>query len=141
MSGRFFDRANLRRRWCEGARAFNAWRRGRPFGGGLLTMCGGLVIALVPTTVVTAEPMLPGAGGWANLVLGVALLALGASMWIRPQRHSALGIAAAVIAVASFAYSNLGGLVIGMLAALTGGSLAFAWTPAATEDEAARGQS
>ncbi|MFF0492095.1 DUF6114 domain-containing protein [Nocardia sp. NPDC004068] len=108
---------------------FARWRRERPFLGGVLTSCGGLVVLALPTTLVAAEPRLPGTGGVANLLLGGLLSLLGPAIWFRPDRHGLLGIATVLLALAAFAYSNLGGLLIGTLAALLGGSLTFAWLP------------
>jgi Family of unknown function (DUF6114) len=39
------------------------------------------------------------------------------------------GIASIVLGIVSFPASNLGGFFIGMLLAIIGGSIGFAWTP------------
>ena len=47
------------------------------------------------------------------------------------------GVAGVVLGVASFPASNLGGFFLCMLLAIVGGSIAFAWAPAAAEASAA----
>ncbi|MES9538875.1 DUF6114 domain-containing protein [Actinomadura sp. NPDC000600] len=110
-----------RRRWRD-------WRRERPFWGGLLATAGGAAILLLPADLYTVLS-LPGTAGLAGFLLGGIITAAGLLLWCRPRHHVLLAVVITLAALASFLYTNFGGFLIGMLLALTGGSLAFAWTP------------
>jgi uncharacterized protein DUF6114 len=49
--------------------------------------------------------------------------------WFNPVHKTFYSIAGIVLGIVSFPASNLGGLFIGMLLAIIGGAIAFAWTP------------
>lgn len=118
----------LRTHW----RRWRSWRRTRPFWGGLLTTAGGAAILLLPADLYTVLS-LPGTAGLAGFLLGGIITLTGLLLWYQPRHHTLLSVIILLAALASFLYTNFGGFLIGMLLALTGGSLAFAWTPA-TED-------
>ncbi len=118
----------LRNHW----RRWRSWRRSRPFWGGLLTTTGGAAILLLPADLYTVLS-LPGTAGLAGFLLGGIITLTGLLLWYQPRHHTLLSVIVLLAALASFLYTNFGGFLIGMLLALTGGSLAFAWTPA-TED-------
>ena len=105
------------------------WRRSRPFWSGLLTTTGGAAILLLPADLYTVLS-LPGTAGLAGFLLGGIITTSGLLLWYQPRHHTLLSIIILLAALASFLYTNFGGFMIGMLLALTGGSLAFAWAPA-----------
>jgi len=117
--------SRLRTHW----RRWRSWRRTRPFWGGLLTTTGGAAILLLPADLYTVLS-LPGTAGLAGFLLGGIIITTGLLLWYQPRHHTLLSIIILLAALASFLYTNFGGFLIGMLLALTGGSLAFAWTPA-----------
>ena len=116
--------SRLRTHW----RRWRSWRRTRPFWGGLLTTTGGAAILLLPADLYTVLS-LPGTAGLAGFLLGGIIITTGLLLWYQPRHHTLLSVIILLAALASFLYTNFGGFLIGMLLALTGGSLAFAWTP------------
>ena len=63
------------------------------------------------------------------------LIAAGIMLWVSPVHRVFYGIAGIILGVVSFPASNLGGFFLGMLLAIVGGSLAFAWEPADADEE------
>jgi len=113
---------------------WRAWRRGRPFGGGLLLLLAGLELVLIPLSGVLGHGAIKlviyiGIGGVFGVLIGLLLIAAGIMLWVSPVHRVFYGVAGVVPAIASFPTSNLGGFFIGMLLAVIGGSLAFAWAP------------
>jgi hypothetical protein len=49
--------------------------------------------------------------------------------WFNATHKTFYSIAGIVLGIVSFPASNLGGLFLGMLFAIIGGAIAFAWTP------------
>lgn len=114
---------------------WRAWRRSRPFWGGLLLVLAGLELVLIPLSGVLGHGAIKlviyiGIGGVFGVLIGVMLIAAGIAMWVNPAHRAFYGIAGIVLGIASFPASNLGGFFIGMLLAIIGGSLGFAWAPA-----------
>ncbi|WP_406859106.1 DUF6114 domain-containing protein [Streptomyces sp. HUAS MG47] len=109
-------------------RAFRRWRRTRPFWASVWTGLGGFVILFLPLAPL-GKILQVGIGGIAGMAGGVVLMAMALLMLLLPsQRHTA-GTIAVVAGVASFPLSNLGGLFVGMILAVLGGSMAFGWLP------------
>lgn len=110
---------------------FGHWRRTRPFWAGVFLIGSGLVI-LVPSyatlrlgdLVVSISTL----GGASALIIGVMLIVIGISVWIRPQFRVPAGIAAGLLALVSLPTANLGGLIVGMLLGLVGAALAISWS-------------
>ncbi|MFE8941425.1 DUF6114 domain-containing protein [Streptomyces sp. NPDC007872] len=113
----------------RGARAaFRRWRRTRPFWAAVWTGLGGFVIFFLPMAPL-GKILQVGIGGIAGMAGGVVLMAMALLILLLPsQRHTA-GVLAVIAGVASFPLSNLGGLFVGMVLAVLGGSMAFAWLP------------
>ncbi|GHG08054.1 DUF6114 domain-containing protein [Streptomyces zaomyceticus] len=113
----------------RGARAaFRRWRRTRPFWATVWTGLGGFVIFFLPMAPL-GKILQVGVGGIAGMAGGVVLMAMALLMLLLPgQRHTA-GVIAVIAGVASFPLSNLGGLFVGMVLSVLGGSMAFAWLP------------
>jgi hypothetical protein len=114
--------------------AFRAWRRSRPFWGGLLLLIAGLELLSVPLSGVLIKGAIKlviyiGIGGVFGAGIGALLIAAGLVMWFNPTHRVFYGVAGIVLGILSFPASNLGGFFLGMLLAIIGGSLAFAWTP------------
>ncbi|MFI9645110.1 DUF6114 domain-containing protein [Streptomyces sp. NPDC052040] len=112
--------------------AFRVWRGERPFWAGLFTVVAGLPIMYFPSTGLDLQGVvlaLSTTSGAASLVIGVLLVVLGLCLWF--QRHARGFAAAAVLllSLVSFPLANFGGLFLGLLCGLIGGSLACAWIP------------
>ncbi|MEV6839339.1 DUF6114 domain-containing protein [Streptomyces sp. NPDC051133] len=121
-------------------RRFRTWRGERPFWAGLFTSTAGLPILYWPYAhlalggIPLALSTTSGAGA---LVIGVLLIALGLTLWYQPHLRVFSGIATLLLTLISFPVANLGGLFLGVITGLVGGSLACSWTPGATEPSAA----
>ena len=108
--------------------AFWRWRHARPFWGGLLVFLGGLEIFL---TVKAPLPVVMHVGmqGFIGYLLPIVLGLLGILLIFNPAQRLFYSLLAAVLALASWITSNLGGFIVGLLLALVGSALAFAWSP------------
>jgi hypothetical protein len=118
------------RHWVRAARlAFRDWRRGRPFWAGVWAMLGGATIAYVPGTAFKLLLVTN-----ASLVIGILVGALvgffGLMLWFARSLRVLLGVLILLLSLVSFFTSDFGGLLLGMLMGLVGGSLALAWVPA-----------
>jgi hypothetical protein len=133
-----------RRRGTTGARGgdgmltrrerFRAWRHSRPFTGGLLVLLAGLELVLIPLMGDLGHGAIKlviyiGIGGVFGVLIGLLLIAAAIMLWVNPVHRVFYGIASIVLGIVSFPASNLGGFFIGMLLAIVGGSIGFAWTP------------
>ncbi len=128
---------SVRRR--SGSRSFRRWRGTRPFWGGLLLLLAGFELLLIPLSGILVHGQVKlvvyiGIGGVFGLLIGALLIACGLLLWFSPAHHTFYAIAGVLLAVLSFITSNLGGFFLGMLLGITGGSLAFGWTPAASAE-------
>ncbi|MFZ3468987.1 DUF6114 domain-containing protein [Streptomyces sp. 4.24] len=119
-------------------RRLRAWRRTRPFWGGLLVILGGTELLLVPLSPLTVLVSL-GLGGIAAIGIGIALIAAGAFLWLLPQARAYVSIHALLLSVLSFVATNLGGFLLGMLLGIAGSALAFGWTPLPDPEAAEEG--
>jgi hypothetical protein len=113
---------------------WQAWRRSRPFWGGLLLVLSGLELFALPLSGVLVHGAIKlviyiGIGGVFGALIGVLLIVAGLATWFNATHKTFYSIAGVVLGLASFPASNLGGLFIGMLLAIIGGAVAFAWTP------------
>ena len=126
--------ASTRARAASAWRAFRAWRRSRPFWGGLLLLLAGLELLAIPLLSVLAHGSVKvviyiGVGGVFGVLIGGLLVACGLLIWFHPVQRIFYAIAGVLLAVASFVATNLGGFFVGMLLGVTGASLSFGWTP------------
>jgi hypothetical protein len=126
--------AEVRARAVSAWRAFRAWRRSRPFWGGLLLLLAGLELLAIPLLSVLAHGSVKvviyiGVGGVFGVLIGGLLVACGLLIWFHPVQRIFYAIAGVLLAVASFVATNLGGFFVGMLLGVTGASLSFGWTP------------
>ena len=126
------DAANPRQGWRTPLHrprlAFRRWRRSRPFWGGLWSFLGGLIILAGPATAFKVI-LVAGQIVWVGILVGVLISAFGLLVWFAPSQRQIAGILIVVLAAASFISSDLGGFFIGMLLAIVGGAMAFAWVP------------
>jgi hypothetical protein len=113
---------------------WQAWRRSRPFWGGLLLVLSGLELFALPLSGVLVHGAIKlviyiAIGGVFGVLIGVLLIVAGLAVWFNAMHKTFYSIAGIVLGLASFPASNLGGLFLGMLLAIIGGAVAFAWTP------------
>lgn len=104
------------------------WRRGRPLTAGVLITLGGaemLVTLRAPLGVLLHI----GPQGLAAYLVPAILVICGVLLITTPQQRVFYALVTLVLGLASWLTSNLGGFLLGMLLALVGGALAFAWTP------------
>jgi hypothetical protein len=124
-------------------RSFRHWRKTRPFWGGLLLLLAGFELLLIPLSGILVHGQVKlvvyiGIGGVFGLLIGALLIVCGLLLWFSPAHRTFYAITGVLLAVLSFITSNLGGFFLGMLLGITGGSLAFGWTPAPAVDERRR---
>jgi hypothetical protein len=107
---------------------FWRWRHARPFWGGLFVLLSGVEIFL---TVRAPLPVVVHVGmqGFIGYLLPILIALLGVLLIFNPAQHVFYALVAAVLSLASWITSNLGGFVIGLLLGLVGSALAFAWSP------------
>ncbi|MEU1195358.1 DUF6114 domain-containing protein [Streptomyces sp. NPDC005813] len=125
-------RENVRVVAADARRRFRTWRGERPFWAGLFTFAAGLPIIYFPYARLDfgAVPLaLSTSAGAGSLIIGVLLVTLAVSLWFHRQSRVFAGITVILLALISFPVANLGGLLIGLLSGLIGGSLACAWIP------------
>ncbi|WP_232110170.1 DUF6114 domain-containing protein [Streptomyces buecherae] len=108
--------------------AFRGWRRTRPFWAGLLLVLGGLELMAIPLSPLTVLVSL-GLGGIAAIGIGIALIVAGLFLWFAPRARHYVSINALLLSVLSFAATNLGGFLIGMVLGIVGSVMGFGWTP------------
>jgi hypothetical protein len=113
---------------------WRAWRRSRPFWGGLLLILAGLELFAIPLSGVLIHGAIKlviyiGIGGVFGVLIGALLILSGLMTWFNSTHKTFYSITGIVLGIVSFPASNLGGLFLGMLLAIIGGAIAFAWTP------------
>ena len=112
--------------------SWRAWRRSRPFWAGLLLAAAGVELIGIPLSGVLSHGAVRlviyiGIGGVFGVLIGVLLIACGVAVCLNPAHRVFYGIAGVLLGILSFPASNLGGFFAGMLLAIVGGSMAFAW--------------
>jgi uncharacterized protein DUF6114 len=108
--------------------AFWRWRHARPFWGGLFVLLAGIWIFL------TEKAPLPvivhvGMQGFIGYLVPIVLALCGVLLIVNPAQRLFYSLLAALLSLASWLTSNLGGFVLGLLLGLIGSALAFAWSP------------
>ncbi|WP_327068998.1 DUF6114 domain-containing protein [Kitasatospora sp. NBC_01302] len=119
---------------------FRAWRRTRPFWGGLLSAVAGFPILYFPYAHLGIGDLtmaMATTGGAGALVIGLLMIALGVSAWFQPATRYFCGIAVTILALISIPVSNLGGFTLGLIPGLIGGGLLCAWAPVKDQEQAA----
>ncbi|AQL43670.1 hypothetical protein BV210_13590 [Halorientalis sp. IM1011] len=115
--------------------AFARWRSRRPFAGGTLLVLGGMIIAAIPIRLqmisATQGPSFSALG----IVFAAMVVACGVFAIVKPQLSTLIGVTGIAMSILSL-IGAFGGLVIGMLVGIVGGSLCVAWQePGTTEAE------
>lgn len=108
---------------------FRAWRRSRPFVGGLLTALGGIEMFFSGQLDIGRIHIQLGIEGLQATIIPILLLLLGILAVAMPAHRVFYGVIALAIAVYSLVGVNLGGFFIGMLLSTIGGILTVAWMP------------
>jgi hypothetical protein len=116
---------------------FGAWRRARPFVGGLLTILSGLAIFLSSQLDLGNIRIQLGIEGFQATVIPIGLVLLGVLAILMPAHHVFYGVLSLAVAIYSLVGVNLGGFVVGMLLGCVGGILVVAWMPRGAPTEAA----
>jgi hypothetical protein len=110
----------------EAVRWFRAFRRTRPFWGGLWLAFGGLVVVQF-----NSYPMgLALTGGFnrsAGYILGGAMLLFAAVALVSPLYARLVGVLGVLSAMAAFIGSNFGGFLVGSVLGIIGGSMIWGW--------------
>jgi MFS family permease len=120
-------------------RRFDAWRRDRPFLGGVLLLLSGLLIAYVPLQFATELLLVGGSLTFIGLLFAVLVFLSGVFALMRPEFSREIGIFGVAMAVLSI-FGALGGLVVGMLIGVLGGNLCIAWqSPPDEQDSSGQG--
>ena len=94
----------------------------------MLTILGGaemLVAVKAPLPVILHVGM----QGLVGYLVPAIILLCGVLLLVTPAQRVFYSIVAALLALVSWATSNLGGFVLGLALTLIGTALAFAWTP------------
>ncbi|GAA1716221.1 hypothetical protein GCM10009809_10410 [Isoptericola hypogeus] len=108
---------------------FAAWRRGRPFWGGILTALAGVVLWFSGRLRLDGFEIQLGIEGMQSTLLPVVLVALGVLVMAQPQVRVFYGVITLAISVYSLLGVNLGGFGVGMVLGVVGGILAVSWLP------------
>ncbi|MGF1428435.1 DUF6114 domain-containing protein [Kitasatospora sp. LaBMicrA B282] len=111
---------------------FRAWRRTRPFWGGLISAVGGLPILYFPYAHLTLSGVtmtMSTTAGAGSLVIGLLMIALALSAWFQPVIRVFCGIGVTILTLISIPVSNLGGFGLGLILGLIGGGLLCSWAP------------
>ncbi|MFE1551920.1 DUF6114 domain-containing protein [Streptomyces sp. NPDC058718] len=105
---------------------FRAFRRTRPFWGGVWLIAGGwtvLKFSLSSLQLIVST----GFGGVAGYLVGGGMILCGLIPMALPGQRYTFGIIGAVLAVVSLVVSNLGGFLLGMALGVLGGSMTVGW--------------
>ncbi|MDN4595261.1 DUF6114 domain-containing protein [Polycladomyces subterraneus] len=92
-----------------------------------LVCLSGLVILWIPVNLHWMA-FVPGSFAFAGMLFGTLVLSCGVIGWLMPQYVRLLGTFAMILSIVSI-IGALGGLMIGTLLGIVGGSLCIAWGP------------
>ena len=108
---------------------FRAWRRRRPFAGGVLTALGGIELFFSGQLDIGRIHVQLGIEGLQATIIPILLVLLGVLAIAMPAHRIFYGVIALAVAVYSLVGVNLGGFFLGMLLSTVGGILTVAWMP------------
>ncbi|MCU1579779.1 MAG: hypothetical protein JWP19_1983 [Rhodoglobus sp.] len=110
-----------------------AWRRNRPFVGGLLTVLAGIEMFFSGQLDVGNIHVQVGIEGFQATVIPIMLVVLGILAVAMPVHRIFYGVISLVVSVYSLIGVNLGGFFVGMLLGAIGGVLTVSWAPKASD--------
>jgi hypothetical protein len=116
-----------------GSTPFSAWRRNRPFVGGLLTVLAGIEMFFSGQLDIGKIHVQVGIEGFQATVIPIMLVVLGILAVLMPVHRIFYGVISLVVSVYSLVGVNLGGFFVGMLLGAIGGVLTVSWAPKPTE--------
>jgi hypothetical protein len=116
-----------------GSTGFRAWRKNRPFVGGLLTVLAGIEMFFSGQLDVGNIHVQVGIEGFQATVIPISLVVLGILAVAMPVHRIFYGVICLVVSVYSLVGVNLGGFFVGMLLGAIGGVLTVSWAPAVPE--------
>ncbi|MFC8733495.1 DUF6114 domain-containing protein [Luteimicrobium sp. NPDC057192] len=108
---------------------FRAWRRGRPFWGGLLLVLAGVEMFLSGQLDLGHIHVQFGVEGMQAMILPLILALLGVLIWAMPVHRIFYGVIALLLAIYSLIGVNLGGFIVGMVLGIVGAVVAISWLP------------
>jgi hypothetical protein len=108
---------------------FRAWRRSRPFWGGLVTVLAGLEMFFSGQMDFGHLHLQFGIQGMQAMVIPLVLVLLGILAWAMPVHRVFYGVIALVLSVYSLIGVNLGGFLIGMILGIVGAVMTVSWLP------------
>jgi hypothetical protein len=114
-------------------------KKKRPKLGLTLVCLSGLAILWIPVNLYWMA-FVPGSFAFAGILFGTLVLSCGVIGWLMPQYVRLLGAFAIILSIASI-IGALGGLIIGTLLGIVGGSLCIAWGPTSRPSHEINGQS
>lgn len=103
------------------------FRRG-PILGSLVTIAAGAVIVVVPFRFQSLLSAIGGGNTTAGILIGGLIICCGIGAFIRGDFSTELGILAMVLSVLSL-FGAFGGLLVGLILGIIGGSLCMSWQP------------
>ncbi|MFB6083454.1 MAG: DUF6114 domain-containing protein [Halorientalis sp.] len=120
--------------------AFARWRSRRPFAGGMLLVLGGMIIAAIPVRLQMISATQGPSYSALGIVFAAMVVACGVFAVVKPQLSTLIGVTGIAMSILSL-IGAFGGLVIGMLVGIVGGSLCVAWQePGTGEAETPTGE-
>lgn len=107
---------------------FRMWRRSRPFWASVIAAVGAIPMWYLPSRAVqflfvSKTPI------WLGMLVGVLVEFFALMLLFNPAQRTMYGMFVVLFSLVSFITSDFGGLFIGMLLGILGGSLALAWAP------------
>lgn len=108
-------------------RRFSAWRRQRPFIGGLLIAVAGVEMFFSGQLDIGHLRVQLGIEGLQATVIPVVLVLLGILAMLMPAHHVFYGVLSLAIGLYAIVGVNLGGFLFGTILACVGGVLVVAW--------------
>lgn len=117
---------NRRMPGTHAVRWFRAFRRTRPFWGGLWLAIGGLVVVKC-NSYPLGLAMTGGFNRSAGYILGGAMLLFAGVALVSPLYARLVGVLGVLAAMAAFIGSNFGGFLVGSVLGILGGSMIWGW--------------
>jgi hypothetical protein len=108
---------------------FTAWRRQRPFVGGVLTVLAGVEMFFSGQLDIGKIHVQLGIEGLQATIIPVLLVLLGILAIAMPEHRVFYGVISLTVSVYSLVGVNLGGFFVGMLLGAVGGILIVSWMP------------